>query len=143
MAEYHTQQKTVLLDFLSCNAEQSFSMDSLTEALNDRFGEKAPGKSTVYRLVNKLTEEGVVRRFTEDNSRSARYQIVGDKSCRRHLHMKCTKCGKLMHMSDAKSEQIIEQIFGDSAFSVSQEQTTLYGSCAECSRTDLIQEETP
>ncbi len=55
--------------------------------------------------------------------------------------MKCTKCGKLMHMNDEQSEKIIEQIFGDSAFAVSQEQTTLYGSCAECSRAETKQEE--
>ena len=136
MAEYRTQQKALLLDFLSRNAEKAFSMESLADALSDDLGDKAPGKSTVYRLVNKLTEEGVVRRFAEENSRSAVYQIVGDASCHHHLHMKCTTCGKLMHMSDAQSEQIIEKIFGDSSFSVNQEQTTLYGSCAECSRTE-------
>ncbi len=141
MAEYRTQQKALLLDFLSRNAEKSFSMDSLADALTDDLGEKAPGKSTVYRLVNKLTEEGIVRRFTDENSRSAVYQIVGNASCHHHLHMKCTKCGKLMHMNDEQSEKIIEQIFGDSAFAVSQEQTTLYGSCAECSRAETKQEE--
>ena len=141
MAEYRTQQKALLLDFLSRNAEKTFSMESLADALSDDLGDKAPGKSTVYRLVNKLTEEGIVRRFAEENSRSALYQIVGGASCHHHLHMKCTKCGKLMHMSDEQSEQIIEKIFGDSAFAVSQEQTTLYGSCAECSRAEQKQEE--
>ena len=141
MAEYRTQQKSLLLDFLSRNAEKTFSVESLADALSDDLGDKAPGKSTVYRLVNKLTEEGIVKRFAEDNSRSALYQIVGGASCHHHLHMKCTKCGKLMHMSDAQSEKLIEQIFGDSSFAVSQEQTTLYGSCADCTRAQEQQEE--
>ena len=133
MAEYHTQQKALLLDFLSRNAEKTFSMETLADALKEDLGEAAPGKSTVYRLVNRLSEEGTVRRFAEEGSRRFLYQIVGDESCHRHLHMKCTQCGKLMHMNDEQSRQIIQQIFGDSAFSVNQEQTTLYGSCAECS----------
>ncbi len=134
MAEYHTQQKALLLDFLSRNAEKSYSMESLADALKEDLGDEAPGKSTVYRLVNRLSEEGTVRRFAEEGSRRFLYQIVGGESCHRHLHMKCTRCGKLMHMTDAQSRKIIEEIFGDSEFAVSQEQTTLYGSCAECSK---------
>ena len=134
MAEYHTQQKALLLDFLTRNAEKSFSMESLTDALKDDLGGEAPGKSTVYRLVNRLSEEGTVRRFAEEGSRRFLYQIVGGKSCQRHLHMKCTQCGRLVHMNDAQSQKIIEQIYGDSEFAVNREQTTLYGSCAECSK---------
>ena len=134
MAEYHTQQKTLLLDYMARHAEDTLSMEEVAEGLKTDLGEKAPGKSTVYRLVNRLVEEGTVRRFTAEDSRRSLYQIVDGKNCHHHLHMKCTQCGKLMHMNDEQSEKIIEQIYGNSSFAVSQEQTTLYGSCAECSK---------
>ena len=134
MAEYQTQQKSQLLDYLARHADGALSMEEVADGLRSDLGDKAPGKSTVYRLVNRLVEEGTVRRFSAEDSRSSLYQIVGDKNCHQHLHMKCTQCGKLMHMNDEQSEKIIEQIFGSSDFSVNQEQTTLYGSCAECSK---------
>ncbi|MBQ6067263.1 MAG: transcriptional repressor [Clostridia bacterium] len=133
MAEYQTQQKTLLLDYMARHAESSLSMEEVAEGLKTDLGDKAPGKSTVYRLVNRLVEEGTVRRFNAEDSRRALYQIVGGKNCNHHLHMKCTQCGRLMHMNDEQSEKIIKQIYGNSSFAVSQEQTTLYGSCAECS----------
>ena len=134
MAEYQTQQKTLLLDYMARHAEDTLSMEEVAEGLKSDLGDKAPGKSTVYRLVNRLVEEGTVRRFNADDSRRSLYQIVGGKNCHHHLHMKCTQCGKLVHMNDEQSERIIEQIYGDSSFAVNQEQTTLYGSCAECSK---------
>ena len=134
MAEYQTQQKSQLLDYLARHADGALSMEEVADGLRSDLGDKAPGKSTVYRLVNRLVEEGTVRRFSAEDSRSSLYQIVGDKNCHQHLHMKCTQCGKLMHMNDEQSEKIIEQIFGSSDFAVNQEQTTLYGSCAECSK---------
>ena len=134
MAEYQTQQKTLLLDYMARHADDTLSMEEVAEGLKTDLGDKAPGKSTVYRLVNRLVEEGTVRRFNAEDSRRSLYQIVGGKICHHHLHMKCTQCGKLMHMNDEQSEKIIEQIYGSSSFAVSQEQTTLYGSCAECSK---------
>ena len=136
MAEYQTQQKTLLLDYLARHAENTLSMEEVAEGLKEDLGDRAPGKSTVYRLVNRLVEEGTVRRFNAEDSRHALFQIVGGKNCHHHLHMKCTQCGKVMHMNDAQSASIIEQIYGDSSFAVSQEQTTLYGSCAECSKSN-------
>ena len=134
MAEYQTQQKTLLLDYLSRHADNTLSMEEVAEGLKTDLGDRAPGKSTVYRLVNRLVEEGTVRRFSAEDSRHALYQIVDGRNCHHHLHMKCTQCGRVMHMNDAQSASIIEQIYGDSSFAVSQEQTTLYGSCAECSK---------
>lgn len=140
MAEYHTQQKTLLLDYLARHSEKSFSMESLTDAMKTTLGDMAPGKSTVYRLVNRLVDEGTVKRFTEEGSRHSLYQLVSDKSCHHHLHMKCTECGKLVHMNDEQSEAIIRQIYGSSDFAVNQDQTTLYGSCADCIRQRTEQE---
>lgn len=134
MAEYRTQQKSQLLDYLSRHADGALSMEEVADGLRVDLGDKAPGKSTVYRLVNRLVEEGTVRRFPAEDSRHSLYQIVGGKDCCHHLHMKCTQCGKVMHMNDEQSEKIIEQIYGNSDFAVNREQTTLYGSCAECSK---------
>lgn len=134
MAEYQTHQKTLLIEFLSANSETPFTVEALADTLTERLGEDAPGKSTVYRIINKLVDDGTVKRFVQGNSRHFLYQIAGGEDCHHHLHLKCTECGKLLHMEHEMSEDILERIFGSSSFTVDQEATTLFGCCAECSK---------
>ncbi|MBQ6420115.1 MAG: transcriptional repressor [Clostridia bacterium] len=131
MAQYNTRQKGLLLNCLRRNSERAMSVEELTEML---FAESdtPPGKSTVYRLVSRLAEEGAVRRFEDPETRKAKYQIIDSEACHHHLHLKCVECGKLLHMDHAQSERIIDGIFDDSDFTVSQEETTLFGVCGEC-----------
>ena len=56
---YHTQQRCALLAFLSAHADEQFTVEQLLAAM----GDEAPGRSTVYRALDRLVEEGTVRRF--------------------------------------------------------------------------------
>ncbi len=134
MAEYKTHQREAVMNFLSEHGDVQYSIDELAQALAEEYGEDAPGKSTVYRLINRLFEDGTVRRFEKNNSRQFVYQIAGGEECHHHLHMKCLSCGRLLHMEHELSEELIELIYGDSDFAVDQEQTTLFGCCKECKR---------
>ena len=134
MAEYKTHQRKAVLNFLSEHGDVQYSIDELAQALAEKYGADAPGKSTVYRLINRLVEDGTVRRFEKNNSRQFVYQIAGGEECHHHLHMKCLNCGKLLHMEHELSEELISLIYGDSDFAVDQEQTTLFGCCKECKR---------
>lgn len=136
MAEYKTHQREAVLNFLSEHGDVQYSIDELAQALSEKYGENAPGKSTVYRLINRLLEDCTVKRFEKNNSRQFVYQIAGGEECHHHLHMKCLNCGKLLHMEHELSEELIELIYGDSDFAVDQEQTTLFGFCRECKRTE-------
>ena len=62
MATYNTHQKEMLLSFLKAHSDTPFSIDALAEELASCFSD-APGKSTVYRLMNTLTENGTVKRL--------------------------------------------------------------------------------
>lgn len=134
LAVYKTLQKTLLTDFLTQHAETPYTIEELAEALKKAYPEKAPGKSTLYRLINNLVAEGTVKRFVQGNSRHFLYQLAGGEECHEHLHMKCTGCGKLLHMNHEQSEAIMESVFGSSSFTVDREQTTLFGLCADCGR---------
>ena len=130
MAEYKTHQKELLLGYLYENRETPLTVEQISEGLAALPG--APGKSTVYRLIGKLAEEGRIKRFEQGNSRTFAYQLAGGEECHHHLHLKCTECGRLLHMDHAQSEKILEEILGDSDFAVSQEDTTLFGKCGAC-----------
>ncbi|MBQ4650030.1 MAG: transcriptional repressor [Firmicutes bacterium] len=133
MATYRTQQKTDLIDFLKCHAERAFTIDEIVEKMKaDPAFENAPGKSTVYRLMSKLVEEGTVTCFSKGGGVKATYQIIGGEHCHHHMHMKCTGCGRLIHMSDEESEKLLERIHALSHFDIDLSQTLLYGRCEGC-----------
>ena len=131
MATYMTQQKKLLLDFLKSHPDTPFSVEELTKQLEST-SETTPGKSTVYRLIGQLVESGTVKRFVKGNSRQFLYQIAGGEECHHHLHLKCTSCGKLLHMGHSLSNQVLSEILGESDFSVEVESTTLFGCCRDC-----------
>ena len=131
MAEYKTHQKELLLRYLYAHRARPMRVEEIAEALR-KDAPDAPGKSTVYRLIGRLYEEGSVKRFEDAASRAFTYQYAGGEACRSHLHMKCLDCGRLLHMDREQSRRLTGEIFGENGFEVDQEETTLFGHCAEC-----------
>lgn len=131
LATYKTQQKEMLLDFLKRHPDSPFSIEQIVEGLENEY-EDAPGKSTVYRLVGQLVENGSVMRFVKGNSRQFLYQLTSGEECHSHLHLKCTECGKLLHMGHELSEKVLMNILGENDFTVKADKTTLLGCCKDC-----------
>lgn len=125
----------MLFNFLKSHPEKQYSVEELTAEM-ERLSDKAPGKSTVYRLIGQLVDKGTVKRFVKGNSRQFLYQISDGEECHHHLHLKCTQCGKLLHMGHELSEQLIKNILGENDFSVAADSTTLFGSCKDCKLRD-------
>ena len=69
MAEYVTEQKKILKKILEENCDSAYTVEELMQKLCDRCGDSAPGKSTVYRLITHLVEDGTVKKFSKDGSR--------------------------------------------------------------------------
>ena len=133
MKKYQTGPRKQLLAFLEQNSHKQFTIEQLIQAINTSPDTNAPmATSTVYRLMTTLVEEGTVKRFIKGTRRQFFYQIFTchDHS---HLHMKCTDCGTMLHMSDTLSKDIIEVILKNSQFSLDENETLLFGRCTGCS----------
>lgn len=118
----------MLLDFLQQNSGNPLTIEEIAAGLT---GEEAPGKSTVYRLINRLVEEGSVRRFPRGNSRHFVYQLLDCHGCCEHMHCRCVSCGKLFHMDHSVSLQLQQRLASD-GFSLDTANTTLLGTCNGC-----------
>lgn len=133
MSGYDTQQRRALLEFLAQNCGKSYTVEELYDGLCSTLPPKrAPGRSTLYRLVSKLVAEGCVKRFSGDQGRTFRYQLVGCGAQGEHLHLKCTQCGCLFHMDCALSKRIFGEVLDCSEFSLDQKETVLFGVCKGC-----------
>ena len=132
MAEYNTEQKKILSSFLRENCETAYTMEDIISELSRIYGEKAPAKSTVYRLMTHLVDEGQVKRLVKGHGRKFIYQSVKDEDCRCHLHMKCITCGRLYHLDEVLSDELLSRVQSSCGFFVSEAETVLLGKCVSC-----------
>ena len=129
MKTYHTGQRQIMLDFLKINADKQFTIEEIAESISEKNG---LGKSTIYRLMTKFVEEGAVRRFIKGNSRQFLYQHLAGDHCDSHLHLKCIKCNKLIHLDEDTSKEMLLHVLKKSRFEIDESKTILFGECLDC-----------
>ena len=128
---YNTTGRRQLLAYMEANAERQFTVDALYEALTEAGA--TVGKSSVYRLCEKLCAEGILRKFRENEQSSATFQFVGsDADCGQHLHLKCSSCGRLIHLECAMSRELVAHILMDHGFRIDSKKSVLWGMCDKC-----------
>jgi len=132
MAHYQTEQKRILLAYMKEHSDHAFTVEELCENMKEENLSSVPGKSTIYRLLPELVEDGQVKRFVKGNSRKFLYQMMCGDHCHRHLHMKCSVCGRLYHMEDEESEALLMQVMQKHHFHVDGGKTVLFGQCETC-----------
>ena len=133
MATYNTQQKKELMDFLKKHPERAYTIDDIAEGMKtDPDFANPPGKSTIYRLMPGLAEENLVKCFSGGRGTKASYQIIGGESCHFHIHLKCTGCGRLLHMSDEDSRFIADSLMTADGFRLDMGRATLFSLCRSC-----------
>ncbi|MBQ2767928.1 MAG: transcriptional repressor [Clostridia bacterium] len=130
---YATAQKQQLLDFLQAHHDQQFTIGALADAL--RASGFAHGRSTVYRQIGRLCDEGVVRRFAQEGSNTFVYQYIRlhpGCSGESHFHLKCVHCGKLIHLECLHLAEVRGHIQEAHSFRIGSARGILWGECSAC-----------
>ena len=129
---YSTKQRRTILDFLQSNADKQVSAAQIASAV---CSQSEIGKSTVYRQLDKLLDEGIIKRFKGKDGRSVLYQYISiDKHCNEHFHMKCVICGKIFHLDECLHiDNFRKHIFDEHKFNIDIQATIFYGNCSDCS----------
>ncbi len=127
---YKTDSKKDLISFMKKHSERHFTVDEIIkEMMNEGF---EPSRSTVYRLVSKLTADGTLRRFESKGKDSFVYQYAAfEHNCEMHFHLKCVRCGKLVHMECEKMNHLKEHILSDHGFLIGGD-ALINGVCYDC-----------
>ena len=130
---YNTKQRENLLNFLIRNKERHTNVQEISAFLA---GEGSPvGTATIYRQLDKLVEQGLVRKYVLDGKSGACYQYIENSGCcREHFHLKCVSCGRLIHIDCDYLADINRHISEHHGFTVDSSQTVFYGKCAECGK---------
>ena len=127
---YNTEQRAALLSFLTENPDKTFSAKEIAQALAG----KNLSKSSVYRNLAELEAEQKIKRVTKAGSKESFYQFFDNSECKNHIHLSCTKCGKIFHLESKQTEKLVSEVEKADGFEISRSETTLYGTCRECSK---------
>ena len=132
---YQTEQRSQLLAFLKKHKDCAFTIDAIASGMQaDPDIASPPGKSTLYRLMPKLMDENLVTCFAKSSGGKSSYQLIDGQHCHCHMHLKCTDCGKLLHMSDEASDRLLSQVRAVSGFDLDMVRSLLFGLCEICKK---------
>lgn len=127
--EYSTKQRDAILAFLRDNNAHVTAADITFHLRQEGLGVST---ATVYRTLDKFEKEGIVKKMVIGEGYGACYQLVDGEGCHEHFHLKCIKCGRLIHLSCEFMHEMEAHIFEDHGFTVSSGRTVIYGVCSGC-----------
>jgi len=88
------------------------------------------GLASVYRVLDTLTEKGLLQRLELGDGVSRFEAVRADHE--HHHHLVCDGCGKVETFSDERLETAIRQVEHRSGFAVAAHDVVLRGACSAC-----------
>lgn len=129
--KYKTKQRDLILGYLENNKDTHLTADGIAEYMRNQ--EKPVSRSTVYRYLDVLVKEGLVRKYVIEEGKCCCYQYVSkENTCKSHYHFKCSKCMKLLHVDCDILDKIYEHVKSEHGFVVDNSKTVFYGLCKAC-----------
>ena len=130
-ANYITKQGEAVLAFLQSQTGKHFTVARI-EAHFAKNGVTI-GLTTIYRQLDKLAREGKIRKYSIDENTAACYQYVEEPDRNDvHFHLKCERCGELIHANGKALPGIARSIRNDYGFEINAGHTVFYGVCGNC-----------
>ena len=123
---YKTEGLQRLMAFFEDNPDKAFTTAEICDALLT----DGKGKSSIYRLINRLREDGEIRTILSAD-KTVSYQYIGGATCRNHLHLKCDVCGRVVHLSEDFSKAICGMLEKSELFKVNSG-GIIFGKCEFC-----------
>lgn len=132
-SKYKTKQRYILLAYLESIAGLHFTAGDVCEYFKEEGA--SIGQSTIYRHLENLVDEGLIKKYIIDSNSPACFEYVGHDSPEDeniNFHCKCEKCGKLIHLNCNELEELQVHLHEKHQFKMNPIRTVLYGLCQEC-----------
>jgi Fur family ferric uptake transcriptional regulator len=130
-ANYRTRQGEGILDYLRSLGDRHVTVSGVVRHFADR--DENIGQTTIYRHLERLAAEGIIRKYVVGDGKSACYQYVNAAAaCREHFHLVCERCGALIHMDCELLEGLGAHLLLEHKFRIDTLKTVFYGTCDTC-----------
>ena len=129
MKTRNTVQKQIILDSIKNTKTHPTALDLYNMLLKK---DSTIGKSTIYRNLNQMVDNGDIKVITTHNG-SKRY----DGTMEDHDHFICSKCGKVLDLGidTSNNTNIIEKKY---KFKVINKNTIYEGICENCLEKNIL-----
>lgn len=116
--------------------EEHFDAEDLVRSLS--WGEERVSRATIYRLLPRLVEVGVLREVMPlrpggSHGRRKRYELL--EPAEHHEHLVCEDCGAVIEFRDTELEDAIDSAADKLGFEMRQHSVEILGICAQCRAT--------
>jgi Fur family transcriptional regulator, ferric uptake regulator len=121
-----TRQRRLIWDALVAEPDTHLSADELVTRVREQMPKVDP--STIYRTLDMLCREGLVRR-TDLGAGHAVFEPAQDHL---HHHVVCEQCGAVVHLHDDDIGDVRERVETASGYLLSRRDMSFYGLCPRC-----------
>jgi len=126
---YQTKQQEAIEQLFSARPEECLTAEEAYHTLRESGMEI--GKTTVYRSITRLCQNGRLRRYVpHDSGAAATFQF--NPCSESHMHIRCIHCGALAHLHCDEVEAFSRHLTQHHGFVLDEGQTILYGCCQSC-----------
>ncbi len=127
---YRTKQQEIILSCLKKQKETFCTVEQFMQWLH-RDGIHV-GQTTVYRALERLTEDGVVVKIPSVDGSKAQFRYIGEEINWNVGKLVCLKCGSMIPLECSRLDAFYEHIYEDHGFQLDQQRMVLYGYCSQC-----------
>lgn len=91
------------------------------------------GRTTIYRQLEKLVQEGKVKKYVIDSVSGACFQYSDEcENQDEYIHLKCENCGVVIHLNGENLPDVAQNIRNKYDFEINVNKTVFYGKCKNC-----------
>jgi len=131
---YRTKNKDFIMNYLEQHGDHRISAQDLYDAMIKQ--NLSVNMATIYRHLERLSEDGSVLRIKSNADDRNYYQYVGSHvNCEDHLHMQCSECGRMFHLECRFMDDISDHLLTHHGFQINCQKSLLVGLCAQCQET--------
>ncbi|MGN0294628.1 MAG: Fur family transcriptional regulator [Lachnospiraceae bacterium] len=130
---YRTKNRDMMLSYMKANRDRTVYVNDIHQYMKSQGANV--NITTIYRFLDKLQEEHQILKYTAEKGECAGFQYVGEGNCcEEHLHVKCTGCGKVIHLDCQFMDEIRHHLQEHHRFFLQCSGSSLFGLCEECQK---------
>ena len=131
--QYNTRRRSELLEYLKSMQGRHVTVNDIRAHFLAK-GESI-GTATIYRQLDHMLSQGLVQKYTLDETSTACFEYVDGECCHDVcFHCKCVGCGQLIHLHCGELEKVQGHLAEEHGFRLDFPRTILYGLCSACGR---------
>lgn len=132
---YKTKARECIVAYLKEHSGKRFTAREIYNYLKDEV--EGINRTTIYRNLDRLCEQGELMRYKEPNQDAWYYQYSEEhQHCDQHIHAQCSECGKIFHLENDFVDDFEEKLHKFYGLDINASKTMIVGKCEDCSKTN-------